>query len=151
VERVARLDQRQVERPPVVGDERKRAARVLLDHAVHVAAHRVEQRPLIAIPAHQILTRVESAVVEVAAPDQERVRASAPAQPGGLEVEEQQARGRDRTPPGGAEQRGQVVVRRRGRTQEPVDVLAAVLEVERIVAPNDDAGTSLDGEARAVE
>jgi hypothetical protein len=82
VEQVARLDERQIERLAVVGDDRTGFTSEL--------GHRAQHRALDYRVRHQILPDAERAAVEPGAADQERVGAGAAGKAGGLEIHEQQ-------------------------------------------------------------
>ena len=95
IELIAGLDQRDVERPPVVGDENRRTT---VPARRDLFGDRVEQRALLAVPAQEVLPGPEAALVEEAEADQERVRPGAAAEAGRLEVEEEEPRAGLRLP-----------------------------------------------------
>src|SRR5262249_3328979 len=78
------LEDRRVERFAVEADEAARFG--------HRARNGLEHRALLGKARHQKLARDEAVAVEPTAPDEERVRAGAAAQPRGFEIEEQERR-----------------------------------------------------------
>ncbi len=89
MEEIARLEHRRVERLAVEADERAGARQLVGDGRQH--------RPLVGVARQQVLPRREPAVVlEPAAADEKRLGAGAAAEPGRLEIEEEERRPRRR-------------------------------------------------------